>query len=58
MIGFAAGIEKENLLALESELLPFTVEDALRMQPFESLNLIKYEGGYSKIISKLPNPLI
>lgn len=54
---FLAGTEKENLRALEDELIPFTVDDGLRMKPFESLNLIKYEGGYTKFISKLPKPI-
>lgn len=54
---FLAGTEKENLRALENEILPLTIEDGLKMNPFESLNLIKYEGGYTRFISKLPKEI-
>lgn len=52
-----AGIEKENLKALEQEIAPFTIEEGLSMKPFHSLNIINYGNQYAKFISKLPTPL-
>lgn len=54
---FLAGTEKENLLALQDELLPFTVEDGLNLKPFHSLNIINYGNQYAKFITKLPKPI-
>lgn len=49
-----AGTEKDNLKALEEELLPFTITEGLSLKPFHSLNLINYGNQYARFISKLP----
>jgi hypothetical protein len=45
-----AGTEKENLKALEEEMKPFIIEEGLNLKPYNSLNLIKYEKGYAKLL--------
>lgn len=52
-----AGIEKDNLKALEEELQPFTVAEGLSLKPFHSLNLINYGNQYARFVSKLPRPI-
>ena len=52
-----AGTEKENLLALEQEIAPFTVAEGLNLKPFHSLNIINYGNQYARFISKLPKPI-
>lgn len=52
-----AGTEKENLIALENEIKPFTIEEGLSLKPFHSLNIINYGNQYAKFISKLPPPI-
>jgi hypothetical protein len=52
-----SGCDKKNFKELESELYPFLEEDLLNLKRYNSLNLIKYEGGYARFITKLPNPL-
>lgn len=52
-----AGTEKDNLKALEDELLPFTIQEGLNLKPYHSLNIINYGNQYTKFISKLPAPL-
>lgn len=52
-----AGTEKENLIALENEIKPFTIEEGLNLKPFHSLNVVNYGNQYAKFISKLPPPI-
>lgn len=49
-----AGCDKDNYKELKEELYPYTVEDLLNLRRYHSLNLIKYERGYAKFITKLP----
>ncbi|MCM0648607.1 hypothetical protein NBE98_09500 [Clostridium swellfunianum] len=49
-----AGTEKENLEALKEELLPFTIEDGLKLKSHTSLNIINYGNQYAKFITSLP----
>ena len=51
------GCDKQNYKELKEELLPYELEDLLNLKRYESLNLIKYENGWSKFISALPKPL-
>jgi hypothetical protein len=51
------GCDKQNFKELKEELLPYELEDLLNLKRYESLNLIKYENGWSKFISALPKPL-
>lgn len=52
-----AGTEKENLVALEEEIQPFTIQEGLSLKPFHSLNVINIGNQYCKFISKLPKPI-
>jgi len=52
-----AGCDKDNFKELKSELYPYQEEDLLNLKRFQSLNLIKYEGGYAKFITQLPKPI-
>lgn len=52
-----AGTEKENLMALEHELQPFTIQEILRLKQFHSANIINIGNQYITYISKLP-PLL
>lgn len=54
---FLAGTEKENFIALEEELKPFTIEEGLNLKPFHSLNIINYGNQYARFISRLPKPI-
>jgi len=51
------GCDKDNFKELKEELSPYELEDLLNLKRYESLNLIKYENGWSKFISKLPPPI-
>jgi len=51
------GTDKKNYEELKEELLPYELEDLLCLKQYNSLNLIKYEGGYAKFITKLPPPI-
>ncbi|MDF2892530.1 MAG: hypothetical protein K0R80_2897 [Clostridia bacterium] len=51
------GADKAIYKELEDELKPYEVEDLLNLKRFTSLNLIKYQKGYAKFISKLPKPV-
>lgn len=53
-----AGCNKDNYMELKDELEPYTLEDLLNLKRYHSLNLIKYENGWAKFISKLPQPII
>lgn len=50
------GFDKDNYRELEDELYPYELEDLLNLKIFHSLNLIRYEKGWSKFITKLPTP--
>jgi hypothetical protein len=52
-----SGADKDNFKELQNELSPYTLEDLLNLKRYHALNLIKYEGGYSKFITKLPKPI-
>lgn len=52
-----SGCDKDNFKELKEELDPYTLEDLLNLKRYHSLNLIKYEGGWAKFISKLPAPI-
>ncbi|KEI92594.1 hypothetical protein [Clostridium botulinum] len=51
------GADKKNFEELREEMKPYELEDLLNLKQFHSLNLIKYEKGYAKFITKLPKPL-
>ncbi|APQ72698.1 hypothetical protein RSJ22_11940 [Clostridium botulinum] len=51
------GADKKNFEELKEEMKPYELEDLLNLKQFHSLNLIKYEKGYAKFITKLPKPL-
>jgi len=51
------GCDKKNFNELKQEFEPYELGDLLHLKRYESLNLIKYENGYAKFISKLPKPL-
>lgn len=52
-----SGCDKDNFKELKEELEPYQLEDLLNMKRYYSMNLIKYEGGWAKFITKLPKPL-
>lgn len=52
-----SGCDKDNYKELKDELYPYTLEDLLNLKRYHSLNLIKYEEGYAKFITKLPKPI-
>lgn len=49
-----AGTEKENLEALKEEILPFTVEEGMKLKPHTSINVVNYGNQYAKFITSLP----
>ncbi|HBJ2602689.1 TPA: hypothetical protein ACXDAM_002212 [Clostridium botulinum] len=51
------GADKKNFNELKEELMPYELEDLLKLKQFHSLNLIRYKGGYAKFITKLPEPI-
>ena len=53
-----SGSDKMNYKELKEELSPYELEDVLNLKRYNSLNLIKYEGGYAKFITQLPKPII
>jgi len=52
-----AGCDKDNFNELKQELKPYELDDLLNLKRYESLNLIKYEKGWAKFISKMPKPI-
>lgn len=52
-----SGCDKDNFRELKEELYPYELEDLLNLKRYCSLNLIKYEGGWAKFITKLPPPI-
>lgn len=53
-----SGSDKANYNELKDELQPYELEDVLNLKRYHSLNLIKYEEGYARFITKLPRPII
>ena len=51
------GCDKDNFKELKEELSPFELEDLLNLKRYHSLNLIKYEKGWAKFITKMPSPI-
>ena len=49
-----AGCDKANFNELREELYPYELEDLLNLKRFYSLNLLKYENGWTKFITELP----
>lgn len=52
-----SGCDKDNYKELKDELYPYTLEDLLNLKRYHSLNLIRYEKGWAKFITKLPPPI-
>lgn len=52
-----AGLEKDNLMTLKEEMSPFTMEEAMKLKPYHSLNVIRHNNMYSRFITKLPKPI-
>ena len=50
-----SGCNKDNYQELKEELSPYELDDLLHLKRYHSLNLIKYENGYAKFITKLPH---
>lgn len=51
------GADKKNFEELKEEMKPYDLEDLLNLKQWHSLNLMRYEKGYAKFITKLPKPL-
>lgn len=51
------GADKKNFNELKEELAPYELDDLLKLQQYNSLNLIRYNKGYAKFITKLPKPI-
>lgn len=52
-----SGADKDNYKELKEELSPYELDDLINLKRYESLNLIKYENGWAKFISKMPPPI-
>jgi hypothetical protein len=51
------GSGKANFNEFKDELAPYTLEDLEALPQYSSLNLINYEDGRAKFVTKLPKPL-
>jgi hypothetical protein len=51
-----SGSDKDNFKELKDELYPYELNDLLNLKRYNSLNLIKYPGGWAKFITALPGP--
>jgi hypothetical protein len=51
------GSGKANFNEFKDELAPYTLEDLEALPQYSSLNLINYEEGRAKFVTKLPKPL-
>ena len=51
------GSGKANFNEFKDELNPYTLEDMEALPQYSSLNLINYENGRAKFITKLPKPI-
>lgn len=49
-----SGCDKDNYKELKDELYPYELEDLLNLKRYHSLNLLKYEQGYARFITRLP----
>lgn len=49
--------DKDNYNELKEELEPFELDDILNLKRFHSLNLIRYEKGWCKCVTALPEPI-
>ncbi|MFY9176737.1 MAG: hypothetical protein WAO80_05110 [Caldicoprobacterales bacterium] len=49
--------DKDNFKELKDELHPYTLDDLLNLKRYHLLNLIRYEKGWAKFITKLPPPI-
>lgn len=49
-----AGTEKENIETLREEILPFTIEEGMKLKPHTSINVVNYGNQYAKFITSLP----
>jgi hypothetical protein len=51
------GSGKSNFQEFKEELYPFTLDDMEALPQYHSLNIINYEDGRAKFITRLPKPL-
>ena len=51
------GSGKANFNEFKDELYPYTLEDLEALPQYSSLNIINYEDGRAKFITRLPKPL-
>lgn len=51
------GSGKANFNEFKDELAPYTLEDLEALPQYHSLNLINYEKGRAKFVTRLPKPL-
>jgi GTPase SAR1 family protein len=51
------GSGRANFNELKDELAPYTLEDLEALPQYSSLNIINYEDGRAKFVTKLPKPL-
>jgi hypothetical protein len=51
------GSGRANFMEFKDELAPYTLDDMEALPQYHSLNLINYEEGRAKFITKLPKPL-
>lgn len=51
------GSGRANFNELKEELAPYTLEDLEALPQYSSLNIINYEDGRAKFVTKLPKPL-
>ncbi len=52
------GLEKENLMVLKEEIQPFTLDEAMNLGEWCSLNVIRHNNKYSKFISKMNEVMV
>ena len=51
------GSDISNVYELEKELYPYTIDDLLNLKRYHSINLLKYDKGCCKCVTKLPSPI-
>ena len=51
------GSGRANFNELKDELAPYTLEDLEALPQYSSLNIINYEDGRAKFVTKLPKPI-
>lgn len=52
-----SGSDKDNYKELKDELQPYLLEDLINLKRFHAINLIRYEQGWARFVTKLPKPL-